>query len=283
MRISSQDDLMTRLLVPASKPRSQPKNPSPRAKAEASRLEALKALRHWGHLRACDLSRILWPHTRYGEQMAQRLLRRMEQDKGDVVARTNAFGTRSFVLTRKGAAALDALNLDAHHGLELCSVGGATFIHRTLGTAFGIAKQAQGFDAYGEHAIAQGLAPARRDALVKRFKKLPDLLLVRGDQVTWVEVEASAKPLRELQACVHIASAVGHPLVPGSSMTLVGLAFAFDASQGHSQRIVRAARQQWSDKSAAERRALSGRVSLAHLELRPFVRWEGVREHALAL
>lgn len=282
MRISPQDDLMNRLLAPASRPRIAPVCPSPKAKAEAARVEALKALRHWGHLRAGDIARLLWPHHRYGEQMGQRLLRRLE-DGGEVVARLNAIGTRSYVLTRRGAAALDALNLDTRHGLELCSVGGATFIHRALGTAFGLAKQAQGFDAYGEHAIAGGFAPVSRDALAKRFKKLPDLLLVRGDRVTWAEVEASAKPFRELQACTRIASAVGQPIVPGSSLTLGGLMFAFDASQGHGQRIVRAARQQWNDKTTAERRVLAERVILAHLELGPFVRWKSMREQPLVL
>lgn len=282
MRISPQDDLMNRLLAPASRPRIAPASLSPKAKAEVARVEALKALRHWGHLRANDIARLLWPHHRYGEQMGQRLLRRLE-DRGEIAARLNALGTRSYVLTRRGAAALDALNLDTRHGLELCSVGGATFVHRALGTAFGLAKQAQGFHAYGEHAIAGGLAPASRDALIKRFKKLPDLLLERGGQVIWCEVEASAKPLREIQACTRITSAVGHPLLPGSGLTLTGLTFVFDASQGHGQRIVRAARQQWSDRPVAERRVLAERVTLAHLELGPFIRWKGMREQPLAL
>jgi len=275
--------LMAGLLTQPAKLSKRAKAPSPRAKAEAQRIEALKALRHWGHLRSGDVARLLWPQYPFGEQMAQRLLRRLDEERGEVASRLNALGTRSYVLTRRGVAALDVLNLAAHHGLELCSVGGATFIHRALGTAFGITKLAQGFESYGEHAIAQGMAPARRDELVKRYKKLPDLLLVQGIHVTWVEVEASAKPLRELQACLRIASAVGQPLLPGSQLRLSALVFAFDASQGHGQRIVRAARQAWSDKSCAERGELAARVSLAHAALGPFVRWTGMDERPLVL
>ena len=210
-------------------------------------------------------------------------MRRLESERAEVASRLNSIGTRTFVLTRRGAAALDLLGVSAHHGMELCSVAGATFIHRAIGTAHGITKAEQGFEAFGEHAIAQGAAPASREALVKRFRKLPDLLLVRGDKVTWVEVEASAKPMRDLQACVHIASAVGQPLVQGSSLTLAGLTFAFDQSQGHAQRIVRAARHLWSERSKGEREAMARRITLAHIDLGPLLRWQGQRESVLVL
>lgn len=127
------------------------------------------------------------------------------------------------------------------------------------------------------------MAPVRRDALVKRFKKLPDLLLVQGNRVTWVEVEASAKPMNELQACLGIASGIGQPLLPGTPLTLSGLTFVFDASQGHAARIARAARQRWGDRSPTERRALGSRVTLAHVDLGPFIRWRGMREGTLDL
>ena len=283
MRLAHDTDLLQGLLNPNRAPRSRPNGLSAKAKAEAHRVAALKALAHWGHLRCGDLARLLWPRAKYAEQMAARLMRRLENERAEVASRLNAIGTRTFVLTRRGAAALDLLGVSAHHGMELCSVAGATFIHRAIGTSHGIAKAQQGFEAFGEHAIAQGAAPASREALVKRFRKLPDLLLVRGDKVTWVEVEASAKPMRDLQACVHIASAVGQPLVPGSSLTLAGLTFAFDQSQGHAQRIARAARQLWSERSKGEREVMARRITLAHVDLGPLVRWQGLRESALTL
>lgn len=281
MKFSPDSSVLTCLLTPTQRTPFTPRASSPKAKAEAHRVAALKALRHWGHLRCADLARILWPNARYAEQLAQRLMLRLDHERGEVISRLNALGTRSYVLTRRGAAALDGMGFATHHGMELSSVGGATFIHRTLGTAVGILKAHQGFEAYGEHAIAQGMAPAKRDALVKRYKKLPDMLLVRDGKAIWLEVEASAKPLADLRACVRIASAVGQPLTPGSPITLAGLAFAFDASQGHAQRIARAAREEWRDTSPVARQRLSTRVTLWHLGLGPSLRWHGLHETSL--
>lgn len=281
MKFSPDSPVLTGLLIPTQRAPLTTIALSPKAKAEAHRIAALKALRHWGHLRCIDLARIVWPNAKYAEQLAQRLMLRLDQERGEVISRLNALGTRSYVLTRRGAAALDAMGFAAHHGMELSSVGGATFIHRTLGTAMGILKAHQGFEAYGEHAIAQGMAPAKRDALVKRYKKLPDMLLVRGGKGVWIEVEASAKPLAELQACARIASAVGQPLTPGSPIMLAGLAFAFDTSQGHAQRIARAAREEWRELPPAIRHKLSAHVTLMHLELGPSLRWKGMQESSL--
>lgn len=281
MKFSPDSPVLASLLTPTQRAPLTTRTPSPKAKAEAHRVAALKALRHWGHLRCADLARILWPNATYAEQLARRLMLRLDQERGEVISRLNALGTRSYVLTRRGAAALDGMGFAAHHGMELSSVGGATFIHRTLGTAVGILKAHQGFEAYGEHAIAQGMAPAKRDALVKRYKKLPDMLLVKGGKATWLEVEASAKPLAELQACSRITSAVGQPLTPGSPILLAGVAFAFDASQGHAQRIARAAREEWRDLPPAVRQKLSAHVTLMHLDLGPSLRWKGMQESSL--
>lgn len=283
MHLAHDTDLLQGLLNPSRSPRLRPKAPSAKAKAEANRIAALKALSHWGHLRCSELARMLWPRAKCAEQMSARLMRRLESERAEVASRVNAIGTRSFVLTRRGAAALDLIGVPAHHGMELSSVAGATCIHRLIGTAYGIAKAQHGFEVFGEHAIAQGVAPASREALAKRFLKLPDLLLVRGDKVTWVEVEASAKPMRDLQACVRIASAVGQPLVAGSALTLAGVVFVFDQSQGHAQRIARAARQLWSERSKGEREALARRITLAHIDVGPLVRWRGFRETPLGL
>lgn len=283
MRFAHDTDLLQGLLTPNRSPRFRPKALSAKARAEAHRIAALKALAHWGHLRCGELARMLWPQAKCSEQMAARLMRRLESERAEVASRLNAIGTRSYVLTRRGAAALDLVGVSAHHGMELSSVAGATCIHRLIGTAYGIAKAEQGFETFGEHAIAQGGAPAARQALAKRFLKLPDLLLVRGDKVTWVEVEASAKPMRDLQACVRIATAVGQPLLPGSPLTLAGVVFVFDQSQGHAQRIARAARQLWSERSKSERETLARRITLAHVDVGPLVRWQGFRETPLGL
>lgn len=245
-----------------------------------SREAALRALSDWGHLRASELGRLLWPQAAYGDQMAQRLVRRLQQT-GEVAGRRNALGGLSYVLTRRGAAALDAMGVDAHHGLELSSIAGATFLHRTLGARYGIERQLMGYRAYGEHAIGRDKAPATRAQLAGRFCKLPDLLLVRRGIVTWVEVEAAAKPMRELVACVRIAEHAGKLLIPGSSLIIGGVVFVFDESQGHARRIQRAADEAWNAKATSEKHQLCRRVSLARVELGLPLVWRGLKESPL--
>lgn len=268
-------DLLQALLAPPSRP----KQPSPTARASAARMAALRALREWGHLRCSELGRLLWPEARHGEQMAQRLTRRLEE-RGEVVRRLNALGGSSFVLSRCGAAALEVMGLSAHHGLELSSVGGATFVHRTLAANFGISKALEGFTVYGEHAIAQGQGPCKRDQLSRRYSKQPDLLLLRRGVATWVEVEAAAKPMRELISCTRIAEHAGQLLMPGAgaSVILGRLVFVFDASQGHAQRIRRAVRTAWSDKSPREREILRARIALVGATIGTGMRWLDYRE-----
>lgn len=280
MRISPDLDVLGGLLAPA-RPRAHIKALSPRARAETARVAALMALRAWGHLRCSEVARLVFPEARYREQMAQRLMRRLERITGEVARRLNSTGTQSYVLTRSGAATLEAMGHDAHHGLELSSVAGATFLHRCLGTSFGIEKALAGHEVYGEHSIAQGFAPATREALAAHYRKIPDLLYVRKGVAHWGEVEASAKPTTHLEACIRIARHVGQPLLPGSPILLGGLTFVFDASQGHAGRIARVAASAWSDLAERERAELRRRVTLAHLDLGPLLRWNGMRESGL--
>lgn len=280
MRMSPDLNVLGGLLAPA-RPRAHVKAPSPRARAEAARVAALMALRAWGHLRCSEVARLVFPEARYREQMAQRLMRRLERVTGEAAGRLNAVGTQSYVLTRVGAAALEAMGHDAHHGLELSSVAGATFLHRCVGVSFGIEKALAGYDVHGEHSIAQGSAPATRDALAAHYRKLPDLLLIRKGVASWVEVEAAAKPTRHLEACLRLASRVGQPLLPGSPIVLGGLTFVFDASQGHAGRIARVAASAWRDLAEHQRVQLRRRVTLAHLDLGPVLRWKGMRESGL--
>lgn len=279
MRISN--PLLEQLIVPPRAVEALPsRRDGPKAKAAQSRISALHALNDWGHLRTSELGRLLWPTAAYADQMAQRLARRLTE-AGEVAGRRNAIGGISYVLTRRGAAALEAMGEEAHHGLELSSVAGATFIHRCLGARYGIEKHLSGFKAYGEHAVTQDKAPATRAYLASRFSKLPDLLLVRKGIVTWVEVESAAKPLRELMACVRIAEHAGQLLTPGGSLLIGGVVFVFDKSQGHARRILRAAEGAWGHLPAWERIRLFQRVQLAGVELGAPLTWHGFQENSL--
>jgi len=70
--------------------------------------DALYALSRWGHLRAADLAPLLWPSAAFGEQLSQRLFVRLQSEQL-VLARGNATGGTSYVLTRRGARVAESM------------------------------------------------------------------------------------------------------------------------------------------------------------------------------
>lgn len=273
MRLSNQSDVLASLLT--SRPRPAPvKGQSPAERAEELRRKAVAAFAHWGHLRCAELARLLWPESKHAEQLSQRLVRRLEA-LGLVVTRPNAVGTRSFVLTRPGAAYAEALGLEARHGLDISSCAGATFIHRSIATRYGIEEELRGRKAYGEHAMASPICPVARDTLRVALGKLPDLVVCRGNDADIVEVECAAKAKQELQRCLAIASNVGRRFTD-TQLRLASLIFVCDARLNHEARIRRAASELWASRSKAERADLAGRVQLVNVQLGPCAKWLGV-------
>lgn len=282
MRFSRDDILSTGIIGASARPR--PKGPSPSEKAATAREEALKALRHWGHLRCADLGQLLWPASRYGEQMAQRLARRLTA-QGDIARRVSAMGTPSFVLTRRGAAALEAMGLQSVHGLDLTSIAGATFAHRQLGNCAGLHFIGRGDDAYGEHAILHGLAPVGRRELGERFGKLPDLIVVRREHgapaAIWCETEMAAKAMGELRRCARLVLMTGRSLDPNGHLPLSRVGFIFDGAHAHATRIRRAFTEEFGHRPPRERDALASRIILFSARIGSRVRWKGLSEERL--
>lgn len=260
MKINIQD--VNGILAHPSPPPA-PRKLSGREVALRNELAVLSVIRDYGHLRTAEIASAVWPGARYRDQLAQRTLRRLLA-QGEVLQRVNTLATRSWVLASAGVARLELFGADARHGRDIVGVAGATFIHRTLASAYliyraGMAAQTT----YGEYAIAHGRAPMSRQGLSKRFGKLPDGLVVRGSVVDWVEVEASAKSLEELKNVLRAAEWVGQPLVPGGPLTIGGLTIVFDRRQDHARRILRAARERWGHLSRQDQEKLCSRVTLA--------------------
>ncbi len=248
---------------------------SPAVRAEQSRRALLTALAQWGHLRCADLARVVWPSARYAEQMCQRHLCRMLKS-GEILCRINSVGTRSFVLTRRGAAMADAIGIEARHGLDLSSVSGATFIHRSIATRFGIERQLQGARVFGEHALSSGRCPINRETLARRFGKLPDLLVVERGAVAadWVEVECAAKPKATIQEALQMTRHWGRELTDSDPHLQFGrLVFVCDGRYNHASRIRKAAREFWSGLGPTERMAHASRVSIVTVCLGATARW----------
>lgn len=251
---------------------------------EAARVNAhacLVAVSVWGHLRLQELARSVWPSARYGEQMAGRTARRLVK-QGLLLERRNALGGRSLCLTRAGAAWLEVRGLEAQHTLDLSSVSGPTFFHRTFATRYLIERQVAGQHVAGEYLILRRKLPFKIEALCKALRKLPDGFtwsrMADGTMaVELVEQEAASKARAELEKCLRAAMYVGTPLPGDASYKLTAVVFVFDGSLSHARRIVLAANSLWGDRPAFERIALEKRVKLVAVELRAPLVWVAQR------
>ena len=256
--------------------------PSGREVAAQNEVAVLLAIRDYGHLRTADVAAAVWPTEKYGEQLAQRTLKRLLAG-GYVLRRVNTLASSSWVLASAGASRLELYGGEASHGRDIVGVAGATFVHRTLASAFLIRKStAEGVAVFGEYAIAHGRAPASKQAMSKRFGKLPDGLVIRGKIVDWIEVEASAKPMNDLKAVLKPAEWFGLPFAPGQSLTLGQLIIVFDRRQEHGRRILKAAHDRWLQLSHSEQQKLRGRIVLAQADVSTPLRIRGFTETRLS-
>lgn len=270
--------LLTRPAIPTTTamPRLMPRR-SGRETARLNEFKVMKAVAQFGHLRICELARAVWPHARYGEQLARRTVSRLVA-QGLLLERRNALGSRSVCLTRGGAAWLDARGVEAQHTLDLSSVAGSTFFHRTLATRYLIERQLEGVQVAGEYQLLRRKLPFPIDALVKALRKLPDGMVWqrRVDGVMTIELveqEASAKARQELEKCLKAAEFVGSSLDSQSRYRIGGLVFVFDRELNHARRILLAANSLWGNRPHAERAVLEKRVKLVAVELRDPLVW----------
>lgn len=274
------------LLVPASAaPPAVIKSPRVTYKkcgrevARQNEFATMKTIARFGHARVAEIARSVWPKARYAEQLARRTVARLVA-QGFLLGRRNAFGSASYCMTRRGAAWLDARGVEAQHTLDLSSVAGPTFFHRTLATRYLIERQVEGYKVAGEYLLLRRKTPFPIDGLVKALRKLPDgmVWMRRHDgviAVELVELEAAAKARAELEKCLKAAEFVGQPLDKGGTYRIAGLVFVFDREQNHARRLLLAANSLWSGRSAAERGALERSVKLVAVELRPPLVWVG--------
>lgn len=276
MRLSP--DLLSGLL---RKPAPPPKQPTSRERAAMNRLRVLRSVADHGHLRCADLA-MCWPGARYGEQMAQRTVRVLVAS-GDLKARANCHGGLSYVLTRLGAAALEVRGIPAHHGLDLASVRGPTFTHHALTSRWCLHMQSQGFQAFHEYAVASGRAPVTTEQLLRRYGKVCDAVLIKGDQLWLAETEAAPKSTQELARIAGLAEQVGRKVHPDLPFVLAGVFIVFDAQQNHAARIAKAARERWQRYGAADRATLAGRITLSRVSLGLPLVWRGCAAEPLSL
>lgn len=277
MKIQLDAQEISSLLVPATKYKRTRISSCERATQVQD--AALRAFARWGHLRTSDLARAVWPHARYAEQLSGRLVIKLEK-AGLVIRRPNAVGGMSYVLTRRGAANAESLGCIAHHGLDLCSVAGATFIHRSIATRYGIEAELQGRTCFGEHLLAGAGTPFTREALRRQFGKLPDLFEVDGADVWWVEVESAAKARAEVERCLLIARHVGRR-IGGTNYRVHRLVFVCDGRFNHEKRIIAIAKAMFQHLGAWEIESIMRNISFVRVRLGPRARWLGAHPATL--
>lgn len=253
--------LLTSLLCA---PAAKPAGPSARELAEQNRLRVLRAVSEHGHLRTTDIAAACWPDARYALQMSQRTTKVL-CTTGLLLARRNAHGGTSYVLTRPGARTLEARGIAARHGLDLASVSGSTFAHHALTSRWCIEKHQQGFEVHTEYAIRSGHAPISALQLIARFGKMPDAVLIRGTRLWLVETESAPKASEDLMRIVGLVEKADQRVHAELTYTMAGLYIVFDADLNHSHRLARAGRQRWWGRSAGEKAALASRITLAHV------------------
>lgn len=266
---------------PPAVAKPQPVRPtrSGRDAARLNELKCTKAVAYFGHLRLVELGRAVWPSAHYADQMAGRTAARLVE-QGLLLPRRNALGSKSFCLTRVGAAWLEARGIEAQHTLDLSSVAGSTFFHRTLATRYLIERQIEGFQVAGEYQLLRRKAPFPIDGLVRAMRKLPDgLAWKRGPhghvEVELIEQEAAAKARAELEKCLKAAEYTGQKLDQDGRYRVGCLVFVFDRELNHARRIMAAATSLWGNRPHAERVTLERRVKLVAVELRDPLVWVG--------
>lgn len=262
--------------------RSTPVKRCGRDVARTNEFNCMAAVAKFGHLRIIELARSVWPNAKFGEQVAGRTVLRLVK-QGLLLERRNALGSRSLCLTRVGAAWLGVRGIEAQHTLDLSSVSGPTFFHRTMATRYLIERENAGQYVAGEYRILRRKLPFAIDGLSKALKKLPDGFcwsrMPDGTMaVEVVEQEAASKARGELEKCLRAAEYVGSSL-PGADAVykLSAVVFVFDGALSHARRILLAATSLWGDKPALERIKLEKRVKLVHAELRPPLVWVSQR------
>lgn len=275
-------DLLTKAEHPTRPTKPKAQRPSPqrcgREVARENELKCVKTVALYGHVRVAELARAVWPAARFGEQVCRRTVRRLVQ-QGLLLERRNALGSKSLCLTRPGASWLELRGIPAQQTLELSSVSGPTFFHRTMATRYLVERQVTGSQVAGEYLILRRQLPFSIDRLAKTLQKLPDGLVWQRSKldgsiaVELVEQEAAPKARAEIEKALKAATLVGSALSADGRVKLAGVVFVYDRSLNHARRLLLAANSLWGGRPMAERVTLEKRVKVVAVELRDPLVW----------
>lgn len=202
----------------------------------------LRALHRFGWLRTRDLAALLWctpwqkrpiaaPNFEHvvasasGLRMAQYTLRRMTNMR-QVLRGRGPDGSVLYALSEAGARRLRQIGVPAVSGKDIVrSFSSAHFRHRAVANEVAIAGITQGFRVATEREIAQDRWFGGASGIAG---KKPDVLLHDRGNITWVEVEKSAKWKADFERLVVWVAKVGNDARQPSCSTLLGDGFRWN-------------------------------------------------------
>lgn len=253
--------------------------------------KVLMAVRRFGHLRASEVGRAVWPHSREltARAMADLTLKRMVA-KSLLLKKPNSYGGASFLLSPAGCRHLRDADVSATEGYKL-SPAGPQFFHRTLGTNYLLDKQQAGFEVYGEYALLKGYAPVDLEYLRKKHGKLPDGLVVYAPEqagtvggvllADWVEVESNFKDYDDVEHAFRLLLRSGE-LTQAGNLLLNKLVFVYDARQTHEARLKKYAARFLRENPGLSASVFLDAVTMARCTIGYPLKWGGAAESSLA-
>ncbi|HDR9280229.1 TPA: hypothetical protein QDB45_001752 [Burkholderia vietnamiensis] len=204
--------------------------------AAENETRVLRALHRFGWLRTRDLAALLWctPWQRHpiappsfvpvvasdsGLRMAQYTLRRLA-DTRQVLHGRGPDGSVLYALAEAGTRRLRQIGVPAVSGKDIVrGFSSAHFRHRTVANEIAIAAITQGFRVGTEREIAQDRWFGGASGIAG---KKPDVLLNDRGNITWVEVEKSAKRKADFERLVVWVAKVGNDARRPSGSALLG-------------------------------------------------------------
>ena len=184
--------------------------------------------------------------------MARRTASRLIE-AGLLLARLNAAGTSSYVLTAGGAAFLQCHQVPARDGYDIQGVCGPTFMHRSLGTMYVAHLLGMGQYAWGEYAINKDRTPFKASELRRWYQKLPDGVHLGqiqpradGSKIAyfhWIEVENSFKRNEDIDRVTRLAQKFVDEIDDGGRHRFGWLTIVVPAGERHEERIVESFRR----------------------------------------
>jgi len=257
--------------------------------AHRNEMAVLILVHRYGHVRKQDIARAIWPRSseKSALVMAHRTIDRLLKKK-NLIKIPNTIGGTSYTLRAQGANRLEGAGvLGVKSGRGISSISGPQFFHRTLGTRYLIEKGIDDLEAYGEYAIYRGLFGIDRNLFVKKFKKVPDgLLLVPGAQrgmdpefiaADWVEVESFYKPPREIRKILDLSMKTGEWLDQSKKIMLDRAIFVQSTLNSHEESLHNSIESYINEHKISNPELLEKIViAKCNVEL-PFV-WKGMSE-----